>query len=823
MSTPPLGSRFPSFARSIRLFLLTTGVTLSMAGLQKLGIFQVLEWATLDKAFRLRPVENQKPPIVLVTISETDLVQLNQFPISDQTLSIAIEAIKQENPVVIGLDLYRDLPVEPGHQQLLKTFTSTPNLIGIEKAVKDSSGGIVNPPPILRDRHQVAFNDLIIDEDGKIRRNLLSIRQNDKTQLALGTQLALTYLQKVGIQPQRQPSGAIQLGKVSYYPLLSNTGGYVRADTGGFQILSNYLRLPKGLDQISIQDVIAGRIPPDLMRDRIVLIGSTAESNRGDRFFVPYSTQSQETWFGVEVHANLVAQLISSAIEGRGTLSGLPEALEVTWILLWSSLGTSLGWLLRSRCEWGALPFSMIMLFLSAYGLFLMGWWTIVISPLIGFLSALFISRCYWFWSELKRINESLEGKVLERTQELFQQNIQLQQARLAADTANRSKSLFIANMNHELRTPLTAILGFSELLQRSKNLTPSEQEDVTIIYRSGNHLLDLINHVLDFSKIEANAIAIESEITHLPSLLKTVESIIQGLAIEKQLAFEREYAPNLPDYITLDQCKLRQILINLLSNAVKFTTQGRVTLQVKVQEQQLLFQVIDTGIGISPVDLPKLFDPFFQADTGQFSRQGTGLGLSISQRFVELMGGELAVQSTLGQGTIVTLTLPFEPSKTQEPPRPESLWKFPQSLSPFSILVVDHDLARCDHLMQLLFSVGFEARASISQRNAIEQYGLWQPHVLLITVPTPDRNGPTIAQQIRTFEQSRVRYQGTELVVLKETLLIALIIDPELNAAELFALGFDDFIPFPLREATLLTKLSQHLGFEYKNIANKT
>jgi adenylate cyclase len=819
----------PWLSRHVPLAMIGIGIALAVIGLQETGVFQGIELALLDREFRLRPLENKTVPIVIVTISEADLVGLNQFPISDQTLSRVIERLKQENPTVIGLNLYRDLPVEPGYEDLLQTFRSTPNLIGVKKYVKDSAGRGVRPPPILRDRDQVAFNDLVGDIDGKIRRHLLSVQTNGQTELSLGTQLALTYLKTSGITPQRNAKGELQLGRATYSALSRNAGGYAQMKLDGFQLLSNYLKITDGIAKISIQDVLNGRIPPGLLRDRIVVIGSTSESSRGDRFLVPYTTDVHTVWFGAEIHANLAAQLISGALDGRTMLQCLPEALEWAWILLWAGVGTLLGWGIQSLRSLIWIPLAIGILWMTAHGLFLGGWWILIVSPFMAFLAAGLTSRGYWVWYTLKQVNQSLELKVLERTQELQRQNLDLEQAKLAADTANQAKSLFLASMNHELRTPLTSILGFSELLKRSKNITEIEKEDLEIINRSGNHLLDLINNVLDLSKIEAAAMTIELETTDLGALLETVEQMIQVNAIEKQLTFVAHYDPNLPAFVQLDQRKLRQILINLLSNAVKFTRKGSIRLDVcldvcldaRSQEPQLSFQVTDTGPGISLDELPQVFQPFFQTETGRQSQKGTGLGLAISQQFAEIMGGDLSVQSTLGEGSIFTLKLPFtlHEGPIALDPKPETTWRLAPDQPDYRILVVDDEAPISRFLVQLLSQVGFDVRSTTDGTAGLAEWQTWQPHLLLLDLQMPDLDGHAIAQHIRQVEQSIELDAMTPSIKTRDTILIAITANTEIYLPTIFASGFDDMVSKPFREQTILTKIGQHLEVRFASL----
>ncbi|MDO8312552.1 MAG: ATP-binding protein, partial [Sideroxyarcus sp.] len=232
--------------------------------------------------------------------------------------------------------------------------------------------------------------------------------------------------------------------------------------------------------------------------------------------------------------------------------------------------------------------------------------------------------------------------------------NQQLMLARDAAEAANKAKSVFLANMSHELRTPLNAILGFSNMMRKDPLLQAEQRQHLDIINRSGEHLLNLINDVLEMAKIEAGRVQVENAPFDLGSLVRDVTDMMQVRAREKGLQLRIDQSSEFPRYILGDPGRLRQVLINLLGNAVKFTRQGGITvrfgLKPLAKPQRLLIEVQDSGIGISADDQKRVFEPFVQfGETA--AQQGTGLGLSISHQFVQLMGGTISFESTLGKG----------------------------------------------------------------------------------------------------------------------------------------------------------------------------
>jgi PAS domain S-box-containing protein len=239
-----------------------------------------------------------------------------------------------------------------------------------------------------------------------------------------------------------------------------------------------------------------------------------------------------------------------------------------------------------------------------------------------------------------------------------------LEQSRHDAEVANRTKSQFLATMSHELRTPLNAIYGFGQVLNQDPSLSSEHRDYAEIITQSSTHLLNLINDILDMSKIEAGLVTLVKQQFDLHQLLDMIMAMFK-LKVDNQAVCLSLELQNVPKYVIADDHKLRQVLINLVGNAVKFTTAGCIRVQVAATGGttpdvpiQLWFTVSDSGPGISEAEQHQLFQPFVQTETGRKSQQGTGLGLSISQKFVALMGGQLTVKSTLGQGTCFTFSI---------------------------------------------------------------------------------------------------------------------------------------------------------------------
>ena len=282
----------------------------------------------------------------------------------------------------------------------------------------------------------------------------------------------------------------------------------------------------------------------------------------------------------------------------------------------------------------------------------------------------------------LRELNVHLEERVIDRTKQLEAAIEALSLAKERAEAANRAKSIFLANMSHEIRTPLNAVLGFSQIAMGDPALSPENRHNLQIVNRSGEQLLTLINDVIEVARIEAGRMSLEKSVFDLPALLAHVVEQFIPKATARKLQLIHESGGAMVRYVTGDEEKIRHILSNLIDNALKFTREGGVFLRSRTcfrdGQDWLDVEVEDSGRGIAPEDMERIFGAFEQAKGGQMHQRGTGLGLTLCREYARLMGGDLTVTSELGHGSCFHLAIPV--IKATEAPGPQPVRVCPAS-----------------------------------------------------------------------------------------------------------------------------------------------
>ena len=403
-----------------------------------------------------------------------------------------------------------------------------------------------------------------------------------------------------------------------------------------------------------------------------------------------------------------------------------------------------------------------------------------------------------------------IKDEVREREALEAQARDALAQAASAAERASHAKSEFLAHMSHELRTPLNAILGYAQLLQKAK-LEDKQMNAARVILRSGNHLLSLITDILDLSKIEAGKMELHAEPCDLRNAISAVHEIVRVPAEQKALAFSCEIANEVPAAVEVDEKRLRQVLLNLLGNAVKFTSSGRVALVVSLldvaKDSALLrFEVQDSGSGLSPEDIERVFRPFEQAGSVERREAGTGLGLTISRQLVDAMGSEIHVQSRVGHGSSFWFDLRLPVVELADHESAIDVTHVTGYAGPRrEVLVVDDGEDNRALLCAMLGKLDFECREAHNGLEALQFAQQIKPDLILMDLKMPGMDGFEATRLIRIIEPLK----DVPVIVISANIA-------EDSIAQCLAAGANAFVSKPIEEAELLRVMARVAGIEW-------
>lgn len=666
-------------------FTIFLAVSLTVLLLNYSGAFQEAEWQQLDRAFQNRPKELPDERIVIVGLTERDLEQLKTTELSDRTLAQLLSKIRKQKPRAIGLDLIRNISRPPGQEELVEVFRTTENLIGAGKFTGvpgDEFFFPIPPPPVLSRQNQVADLGVIVDEDGLVRRANLYPITGERDVPSLSWAIAYLYLKAEGIEPAAAATGELQLGQVIFPRFRQHDGGYVGADDAGYQILLNWRSPPQSFPLVSVSAVLAGHIPPDLFRNRIVLLGAYAPSLK-DYFHTPFSRWQKATpqpVFGVTVHANQISQILSAVLEQRPLLKVWSPWGELLWFLSWLGISGYSIWQFRQKLPFvlgfiglaiGWLLTALISSFHSQA--FLRGWWIPIVPAYYGIWSVEIALYIYILASRLHRHLSQLEAQVSLKTQELQEKIRQLQQTQQQLIQQEKLAVLgrMAAGISHEIKNPLFIL---DRAIQAT--LRQSDTPYRPVILEALNRI-KMILDILVVSPENRASYTVQYQEMFLPEVINTAVNLVkkyrENNSIRDSIIIRQEVDISLKEVPILLPQELEISLVNFLDNAFYAVNQKAIKLnnvrQVlyqpeivinahQIKSKKLLeINIEDNGMGIEPKIQQRLFQAF---NTNKPKTDGMGLGLYLSYQLIRRCRGEIRVASELGSYTNFTIILPL-------------------------------------------------------------------------------------------------------------------------------------------------------------------
>ncbi|WGV24222.1 CHASE2 domain-containing serine/threonine-protein kinase [Halotia branconii] len=534
-------------------------VTILLSGLQQLGILQPLELRVFDQMMQLRTNLKADSRLLIVEVTEADIKNL-KFPLPGTVLNTLLNKLEEYEPRVIGLDIFRDLPVEPGHTKLLEHLKLSDIIVPVCKQSNVNEPAI--PPPDGIEPLRVGFSDIVEDPDGAIRRNLLlhEPAANDPcaTPYSFSLQLALKYLEVGGIQPQFTSKQELKLGNTLFKPLRSNSGGYQNVDDGGYQILLNYRSGKEIAQRVTVTDVLSDKVNPDLVKDRIVLIGSTAVSLK-DIFNTPYSSGKLDNsgkMPGVVIHAHSVSQILSAVLKPQQPLFWfLPQWAEVVWIFVWSLAGGLIASRIQHPMPLGIASGVVIAVLIgSNFFIFTQAGWIPVVSPAFGLVLGAGSMLGYTAYQS-KQEQEEIAQRVQEQQEAIAQLQALLRQGE--SSSIPTTEIIYPVNIGQEI--PLNTLLsnrykiaehlgggGFSRTYLALDTQRPGNPQCVVKQLKPANQETQYLKVVRRLFNTEADILEVLGKHQQIPQLLAyfeenqqfyLVQEFIKGYPLNKEIS----------------------------------------------------------------------------------------------------------------------------------------------------------------------------------------------------------------------------------------------------------------------------------------------